>query len=607
MRMAEAADMGCGSGVKAANDSVACDGGGDAEKSEADVAMVPPLVGAFAEALAAKVGSGDESEREAATMALSFLEENRKEVDAALAPFGADGRLAGGAVIPASTYNDFYKFTMLPVMVATHRSKENGVRCTFSVNIRDAGYRKALVESALGQGPPQLWQTLRQELEGLARRPFDRDLFERAVADWGLQGWADGVLDEVCGSAEFVRHLADEVHVDATCSQPRDPSAADKVLVQAFVATDSKLGEQRVYVEASGPWPRVTWLETSMMQAVYEALFRDRHRSKYGTTRDELWYPKWLADAFVRCARSTIAVTQSGLRGMVMTGRRTGGMPLMFLEAMYVKKCFEGCLGTSSVTAHYWLRDAGVSPEFIPRPSGTHAHELSMVLSAVLGGVDDAAGMPLSQLVGHMAYFYKSMPQGDVREAGRKMLMPMLPDTLGSLAFMKTAGHLSVPRGPHAGEPVLSVVGAARQDSGSLADFAKLMREHSFGGALMASEIEKADDLFTAAKEGYTLFGAGGFFGDSEHAWDPSVKNISMAVKVLRVYVDGALSEYYPAKTGDDPTGSKFEADGLLSPEALEALKVRTQKIQEAEPKLEPAELQDLFVQALSQIIGPEA
>ena len=34
-----------------------------------------------------------------------------------------------------------------------------------------------------------------------------------------------------------------------------------------FVARDEKLGEDRVFVEATGPWSRVTWLETSMMQA----------------------------------------------------------------------------------------------------------------------------------------------------------------------------------------------------------------------------------------------------------------------------------------------------------------------------------------------------
>ena len=44
-------------------------------------------------------------------------------------------------------------------------------------------------------------------------------------------------------------------------------------------------------------------------------------------------------------------------------------------------------LGTSSVTAHYWLRDGGVAAPRAPRPCGTHAHELSMVLGCVLGEV----------------------------------------------------------------------------------------------------------------------------------------------------------------------------------------------------------------------------
>eukprot|EP00913_Durusdinium_trenchii_P024494 g22995.t1 len=70
-------------------------------------------------------------------------------------------------------------------------------------------------------------------------------------------------------------------------------------------------------------------------------------------------------------------------------------------------------------------------------------------------------------------------------------LMPILPDTLGSKAFFRTAKRLKVPMGPHKGEPVLDIVGAARQDSGSLEAFARLARDFGFAGGLMASAARR--------------------------------------------------------------------------------------------------------------------
>lgn len=187
--------------------------------------------------------------------------------------------------------------------------------------------------------------------------------------------------------------------------------------------------------------------------------------------------------------------------------------------------------------------------------------------------------------------------------------MPMLPDTLGSRAFMKTATMLTVPYGPHKGSPMLSVIGAARQDSGGLDAFKKLMDEFKYTGALMASEIEVPQDLRTAAENGFKLFGAGGYMGDSEKAWDHSKTNISMAVKVLRVYIGGDRSLYTPVKTGETSDEGKikegkFEADGTLSADELEHVRQRAQILATAEPKLEVQGLQQLFEETLCELIG---
>ena len=123
----------------------------------------------------------------------------------------------------------------------------------------------------------------------------------------------------------------------------------------------------------------------------------------------------------------------------------------------------------------------------------------------------------------------------------------------------------------------------------------------------MASEIESAKDLTAAKAAGYADFGAGGFFGDSEKAWDASRANISMALKAVRVEVGGAPTAHAPVKTGEGDVGSsKFEADGLMSDEALAALKARTTRLQQAARAplaLADDEAQRRFAEALDRIL----
>merc|ERR550525_1393896 len=143
-------------------------------------------------------------------------------------------------------------------------------------------------------------------------------------------------------------------------------------------------------------------------------------------------------------------------------------------------------------------------------------------------------------------------------------------------------------------------MGAARQDSGSLIGFKNMMEEFGFRGGMMASEIECAKDLMDARDHGFRLFGAGGFMGDSEKAWDASKGNISMAVKVLRVYLNGERCTSTPVKTGETSDSGKikegkFEADGTLPATELEQVRERAQVLATAEPRLDAAALQALF------------
>jgi len=574
-----------------------------ASKASAAAPEEGPLFTAFTKAL-------DSMEPNVSELARKYVEKERVNVTRVLNLFKPDGNLASG-IVPASCYNDLYKWTMFPVVTTVEKGCKGDVRCTFSVNIRDVDYRKQLYDSASGKTSPELYKSMKASLEGLLQREFDRDAWSWCIDKCKIPGWDQTVLDSVCGPEGTPRMLIQEFKADQGSNVPSKPG---NVLVDCYVAHDEKLQEERVYIEATGPWHRVTWLETSMMQCVYDVLLRDRKRQEYGTSDDGDWYPKWLAEAFCRCTRSVAAAVESGLKGALFTGRRTGGLSLMMIQGMYTQAAFktsEGqsmMLGSSSVTACYYSLQAGVPAELVPAPAGTHAHELSMVISAILGEVDDKAGMPLAQVIGHILYFYKSRPQGDVKEVARRALMPMLPDTLGTNAFMKTASKLKVPVGAHMGDTVLSVIGAARQDSGSLEQFKQICEQFDFKGPLMASEIETADDLFKARDNGYKLFGAGGYMGDSEKAWDKSKANISMACKVLRVYVEGTKvkSEYTPTKTGETSQSGmikegKFEADGHLSAAEIAALKARAQLLADATPKLSDEELQALFVETLGR------
>lgn len=127
--------------------------------------------------------------------------------------------------------------------------------------------------------------------------------------------------------------------------------------------------------------------------------------------------------------------------------------------------------------------------------------------------------------------------------------MPMLPDTLGSRAFMKAAASIwvhrmenGVCRDDEAPVRLLSLMTSARQDSGSLSEFKEViwafrravrvlvltrflqiladykeLTSEKLG--MMASEIDDKDSLQSAYSLGYKTYGTGGFMGDSEKVW----------------------------------------------------------------------------------------
>ena len=521
----------------------------------------------------------------------AWLEKRKEAVERICGLFDASGNPVTSDVFPegrlhATAFSDLYKWTMLPVMRKLETLKGDNITVSFGIDLRDAKMRDALREGKGPGGefentPNPLEQMIQTALETkLAPRTFNIDLFSSVLVgpranifDFDGQTKA-GIIKAVCGTPGSERTLVDTVTPYGVKYRPDAEDIANKKVTVSFYYDPEAYytnDEQGVhFIEATGPWHRVTWLETSMMQCVYET------KLKYDLEAAKRTYSQWLYGALLRCAKSvayTIDVQKAATAGWsgpagvpppmspaLFTGRRTGGMAFLLLQNLFFADHFvpltpaapmpgvnaEGktySLGTSSCDSAYILKK-NLQLDCLPT-AGTHAHELSMVTSILFPHLDDPkqGGYPATtQLIGH--YLYGKYVW---LKSGRAGPLPMLPDTLGTRVFLKAATRYVVPNlmtNSQEKVPFLDLVRSARQDSGKLSDFMQNMTDAGYKFGKMASEIDDSDTLQAASKLKFASFGAGGFFGDSEKVWgNKSASSNSMAVKAVRVL--------YPRDTTD--------------------------------------------------------
>jgi nicotinic acid phosphoribosyltransferase len=324
-----------------------------------------------------------------------------------------------------------------------------------------------------------------------------------------------------------------------------------------------------------GPWGRVSFLETTMMQAVYAVALKHHLREQQKT------YDQWLYEAMFRCHLS-MRDTQTecpNMSGALFSGRRTGHHVLTLLQVLYLSRFQTGeggvgkCIGTSSVDAWYTLVHQLRFPGIVP-PTGTHAHELSMVFASLFPQLDKL-GAPFSQALSHALYY-------TLVHQGHSVPMPMLPDTLGSDACLIALASCLVQKmenGAQTVEPVrlLSVMTSARQDSGKLEAFKALMDLYKSNPeglmnpnlVMMASEIDDNGSMKNAHSLGYGTYGTGGYMGDSEKVWLVTESKFlaSMAVKAVRVFV-GPVQQQSPIKLGDGGDTLKITGDTSMAPKS---------------------------------------
>jgi nicotinic acid phosphoribosyltransferase len=487
-------------------------------------------------------------------------------------------------IITGTTHNDYYKFTMAPVIAWAESVMKGTVNVCFGADIRENSLAQKLLENHNG-----IYDDVIQALNGLAGRRFNPDIVEKAVSGKSIHGfWAKNSV-RIFGTTESPNTLIrphrpeganpNDFHGHTLIyNRPLTPDdvADGEVVITVYVgpnakcAIDSTQPPTKVYIEAMGPWGKSTFLETTMMQTVYAVALQHHLREQQKS------YGQWLYEAMFRCHLSMrhTQIECPNISGALFSGRRTGHHALTLLQVLYLSRFQTGeggigkCIGTSSVDAWYTLVHQLGLPRIVP-PAGTHAHELSMVFASLFPQLDKLqAGVPFSQALSHALYY-------TLVHQGHPVPMPMLTDTVGTpacLIALASSWIRKMANGTQSEDSVrlLFEMSSGRQDSGELDAFKDYMDLYKLSPeglmnpklGMMASEIDDDDTMTEAHTLGYGVYGAGGFFGDSEKAWRTTMTifSASMAVKAARVYV-GPVKQPSPLKLGDSENPLKTTAD----------------------------------------------
>jgi len=459
--------------------------------------------------------------------------------------------------------NDYYKITMLPVLhLFNHHFEQQGqgqVSCTFSADIRSPELAKLMNED------PSLRESLKQNLKALTSRQITpQSIKPLLTAGTDLSAWNDDEIEKLCQEVTN-RPIADQFIESEDPNLPINDT--DQVILRLVKAPDIKNASTdqaedldssaRWYIEASGPIKRCTFLETTLMQAVYKT-FLVRVNNDREISRED-----FLAQRSAATVRAIDQVKAARLPLHYFAGRRSAGADFMGLQILLLsdvlnKKSSSNdqplFAGMSSLAMHDYFKEK-LPHVPIPKLSGTHAHELSMLAGSLFSMMDKQAGAPLSQVFSHLCYRDISSMSSNA---------PMLPDTLGEDAFFKAMEGLHHPLNPEL--PLTEIFNFVRQDSGDLKAFINKMNSTDYfpnkNVKVMASEIEKFKDMYTAAQLGYHAMGVGGAMGDSAKEDLRTVnfrnndilgpnKNVSLAVKVREVRVGGNKTSISPMKVTD--------------------------------------------------------
>jgi nicotinic acid phosphoribosyltransferase len=555
-------------------------------------------------------------------------------------------------LINAFFANDLYKLSMGPVVneVSKH---QHGCIVQFRIDLRtDSTFNEALKNDYVLKKGSTFVDDLVTKLDELTGRTFDKGVLDYTLAAstppptapaapvW-INYWKSDKAVKIIGQSliESDRQIimqnylkkdgapitAADFHGETVVLNcipvPKDPTMEATVVLSVVFEHQG----QKPDIRATGYWPLCSWLETPLMQTTYEVM----HTHFLQTNR--ITYGAWMAEALYRTFSGMMFLNGKNIKTALFSGRRTGGALFNLLQ-IYLWNQFDTPgnpvaggknLGTSSFWALATLKNKfGIESQI--KPSGTHAHELSMTLNVLYPDLDITdKGFVGSQILGHL--LYKRLSAGATAT-------PMLTDTVGTRNFLVTAIALK-----DGGKPALCSFAAARQDSGKLADYKAIMVHYATEACgklpgLMASEIDDRDEDFKIAiEQGYGLAGVGGALGDSEKIesmkilgmpWiktNPKHFAASEAAKIACAWT-GKGHTGYTLKTGDgagkvtidDKADPKFVTELTTRAaifqkfhlDAIEALKAGKTPTALALTPAEIAEKQQMLDKLLDEICG---
>ncbi len=415
--------------------------------------------------------------------------------------------------------NDYYKWTMAPVFVQIAQ-RHGPQKVKFLVDFRSTRVSDMIRRS------PELQQKIRNALSSLASRSHDSAATLSSIPNQRV--------------SEFFKHhhylpdtLADPLIRDSTVNL-MELSPDSKPVIAFYLGPDC-FGNIGPIIEICGRHEHASWLETSVLQVLYEIIRREDNQAR------NISEVKALFESLYRTHLSMVAIdstSKSLITAILMVGRRTQSPLFLLLANLYLDHFSEKFKGTSSVWAWNVLNNVlGITLKF--NLMGTHAHELSMLLGGMGFG-------KYGQIVGHYLYWLTHI-------YGTTLQFLALPDTFGTVCFLEVAKRIFVKLPDDEIVPFLSLIKGFRQDSGSISKFVELVRRVIPNTCVLASEIGCCMDLYEADRAGCYALGTGGFCGDSEKAFPETIPNggsessIELACKIGQVEKNCLLAKY-----GDD-------------------------------------------------------
>lgn len=476
------------------------------------------------------------------------------------------------------TANDFYKFTMGPVLFE--------FKClnTFTVDIRDLNSQNKMQEIN-----SEIIKRIISKLEELKDRKINmEDVLAICANNPKLLAFY-----EKQGPKLFEHPLVSEIFVDKRPNEEDDEELEGqfKTYVYIYFGFDSKSGKNRWIIQSRGLCAKNSYVETALMQLVYQS-FMESYCEENKITKEQ-YIAKCIVQEIITIMGSN---KEKECKYALFAGRRSCFSEFLILQNYIFFKLMdhEKIIGSSSMWSILSLRKMSFD---IPYPwVGTIAHEMFMMAQAVYKDNDDNEdNLSLSQAI--VLYIYKVL----VHKEGTPF--PCLPDTLGTETCFRALANVF-----SQDECILKVVDILRKDSGKMEDFKRKCSNFSQikkTVILMDSDIGSFDELKKTQNAGTKMAAGGGFLGEvilsegmimcecSDKKCDLTkiIKNLSknpelkMAVKVTSVKC--GRETRYPVKEGDkegDKPG-KESSEPTLTTEQLDIVMLGIKRFRDSNGK----------------------